>query len=269
MQQVAKIGSGMVLLAALSLGLLACDSRSGTDSGQRIELTVSAAASLTDALNELRPVFETANPDIGLAFNFGASGALQRQIEQGAPADVFLSASTRSMQTLADGGLVDAGRLVDLLVNELVVVVPPGGNSGIASVTDLTNTDMKRIAIGIPDTVPAGGYAKEALTRAGIWEELQPRLVQAKDVRQVLQYVETGNADAGFVYRTDALASDRVEIAFVVDPASYSPAVYPMGIVSSTRHEREAVTLFDFLQSKEAAAVFAKFGFAAPEAIRE
>ncbi|XID94399.1 molybdate ABC transporter substrate-binding protein [Paenibacillaceae bacterium WGS1546] len=269
MHQVAKIGSGLVLLAALSFGLFACDSRPGTDSGQRIGLTVSAAASLTDVLNELRPAFEAAHPDIGLAFNFGASGALQRQIEQGAPADVFLSASTRSMRTLADKGLVDTGRLVDLLVNELVLVVPSGGELGLASVSDLANTDMKRIAIGIPDTVPAGSYAKEALTRAGLWEKLQPQLVQAKDVRQVLQYVETGNADAGFVYRTDALTSDRVEIAFAADPDSYSPAVYPMGIVSSTKREREAVMLFDFLQSKEAAAVFEKFGFAAREAMRE
>ncbi|GMX64869.1 molybdate ABC transporter substrate-binding protein [Paenibacillus elgii] len=231
---------------------------------EKVELIISAAASLTDALKEIQAAYESKNTGIKLNFNFGASGALQQQIEQGAPADVFLSAAAKNMKALVDKQLVDAAQQKNLLVNELVVVVPEGGKAKVGTVDDLAKPEVKHVAIGEPESVPAGGYAKEALTNAKQWDALQPKLVMAKDVRQVLTYVESGNAEAGFVYKTDALTSKKVKIAFSVDSKTYKPVEYPAGIVKATKHAKEAEAFYTYLQSKEAADVFSKYGFTIP-----
>ncbi|MFD0697640.1 molybdate ABC transporter substrate-binding protein [Paenibacillus sp. GCM10027628] len=228
---------------------------------ESVELTVSAAASMTDALKEIQKAYETKNPNIKLNFNFGASGALQQQIEQGAPADLFLSAATKNMKALVDKQLINANQQKNVLSNELVAVVSADGKASIASVADLSKSDVKNIAIGIPESVPAGGYAKEALTNSKLWDSLQSKMVQGKDVRQVLQYVETGNADVGFVYKTDALTSQKVKVAFAVDAKTYAPVVYPIGVVKATKHSKEAEGFYNYLQSKEALDVFVKYGF--------
>lgn len=232
---------------------------------ETVELTVSAAASLTDALKEIQKAYESKNQNIKLNFNFGASGALQQQIEQGAPADLFLSAATKNLKALVDKQLIDTNKQKNLLTNELVVVIPADGKTMIGNVTDLTKAEVKHVAIGIPESVPAGSYAKEALTNVKLWEGLQSKTVQGKDVRQVLQYVETGNTEAGFVYKTDALTSQKVKIAFSVDPKTYAPIEYPVGIVKATKHSKEAGDFYAYLQSKEAMDVFGKFGFSAPK----
>ena len=245
---------------------LSPDANQASDSSaETVELTISAAASLTDALNEIQTIYETKHSNIKLVFNYGASGALQQQIEQGAPADLFLSAATKNMKALVDKQLIDSAQQHDLLSNELVVVVPSDGKLSIGSEQDLKKDDVKKIAIGIPESVPAGKYAQEALTNANLSDALQTKIVQAKDVRQVLQYTETGNVDAGFVYKTDALASDKVKVAFAVDPNSYSPINYPVGIVKATKHAKEAEELYDFLQTNEALDVFVKYGFKIPK----
>lgn len=226
-----------------------------------VELTVSAAASLTDALQEIKQAYETGHPHIRLSFNLGASGALQQQIEQGAPADLFLSAAPKNMQALVDQQLVHANEQTNLLNNELVVVVPADANTVIDRMEDLTYSDIKNVAIGIPESVPAGGYAKESLISNRLWESLQSKTVQGKDVRQVLQYVETGNADAGFVYKTDALTSRKLKIAFTVDPNTYTPIRYPVGIIKATKHREEAEDFYNYLQSEAALEVFEKYGF--------
>ncbi|WP_371877756.1 molybdate ABC transporter substrate-binding protein [Paenibacillus plantiphilus] len=228
---------------------------------ETVELTISAAASMTDALTEIQKAYEAANQHIKLSFNFGASGALQQQIEQGAPADLFLSAAVKNMKALVDSQLIDANQQTNLLKNELVVVVPADSTTPIDNVADLTKAEVKTLAIGIPESVPAGNYAKEALTNAKLWDALQSKSVQAKDVRQVLQYVETGNADAGFVYKTDALTSDKVKVAFAVDAATYKTIQYPIGIVKATKHAKEAEDFYTYLQSQEALDVFVKYGF--------
>jgi molybdate transport system substrate-binding protein len=226
-----------------------------------VELTISAAASLTDALTEIQKAYEADNSTIKLSFNFGASGALQQQIEQGAPVDLFLSAAVKNMTALVDKQLIDPNQQINLLKNELVVVVPVDGKTPIERVSDLTKAEVKTVAIGIPESVPAGSYAKEALTNAQLWDTLQPKSVQAKDVRQVLQYVETGNADAGFVYKTDALTTDKVKVAFAVDAASYKTIQYPIGIVKATKHATEADEFYSYLQTQESLDVFVKYGF--------
>lgn len=231
---------------------------------ETVELTVSAAASMTDALKEIQEDYKTKNPNITLNFNFGASGALQQQIEQGAPADLFLSAAAKNMEALVDKQLIDANQQKNVLSNELVAVVSADGQVPVASFADLSKSELKNIAIGIPESVPAGSYAKEALTKTNFWDSLQPKIVQGKDVRQVLQYVETGNADVGFVYKTDALTSDKVKVAFAVDPATYTPVEYPIGIVKATKHRKEAEDFYTYLQTQEALDVFVKYGFSVP-----
>ncbi|WP_433746729.1 molybdate ABC transporter substrate-binding protein [Paenibacillus amylolyticus] len=240
-------------------------SAGNTDPQETVDLTISAAASLTDAMKEIETNYELANPYIELNFNFGASGALQQQIEQGAPADIFVSAATKNMNALVDENLIASGDQKNLLQNSLVAIVPTDGTNTVTSEADLTSESIKTVAIGIPESVPAGTYAKEALTNAKLWDELESKLVQGKDVRQVLQYVETGNADAGFVYKTDALTSEQVNIAFEVDKNSYTPANYPIGIIEGTKHRTEAEQFYAYLQTPEVLDIFEKYGFSIPE----
>ncbi|WP_322905713.1 molybdate ABC transporter substrate-binding protein [Paenibacillus sp. SGZ-1009] len=263
----------MLMLTVLTLLLSACTGNnnssssrtgsSGNPSGnnQPVELTISAAASLTDSLTEIQALYAKKFPNVKLTFNFGASGTLQKQIEQGAPADLFLSAGSKQMQALVAAKLIAPDHTLNLLTNELVLVVPKGSSSVPAAITDLTGNNIKRIAIGTPESVPAGMYAKQALEKAGVWDTLQPKLVQTKDVKQVLSYVETGNADAGFVYKTDALEAKGVQIAFTTSADSHDPIVYPIGVLSSTTHREDAALFYAYLQTKEALAVFAKYGF--------
>lgn len=233
--------------------------RTVTPDAQQVELTISAAASLTDALNEIKTSYEQEHPNAKLNFNFGASGALQRQIEQGAPADVFISASASNMKALVEKSLVKDSKT--LLENDLVLVVPAKDGVEIKALDDLKGDAIKKIAIGIPDSVPAGKYTKETLTNQQLWDELEPKLVQAKDVRQVLQYVATGNADAGFVYKTDALSTTDTSISLTVDSKLHSQITYPLGMVAATSHEGEAREFYDYLQTEPALQVFEKYGF--------
>ncbi|SFD82438.1 molybdate transport system substrate-binding protein [Paenibacillus catalpae] len=251
----------VVILAGCS-GEKQGNEQATNDAQSQVELTVSAAASLTDALNEIQKTYEEEHPNIKLRFNFGASGALQQQIEQGAPADLFLSAATKNLQALMDKQLI--AEQTNLLTNELVVVVPGDQESAVAGMADLTKASVRHLAIGIPESVPAGSYAKEALINAKLWDGVQSKAVQGKDVRQVLQYVETGNADAGFVYKTDALTSNKAKIAFTVDPAAYTAIQYPIGIVKATKHSKEAEDFYIYLQSREAFDIFVKYGFSVP-----
>ncbi|QMV39975.1 molybdate ABC transporter substrate-binding protein [Cohnella cholangitidis] len=257
LRKVMHFGFAIVLLA----GMLALPA-APANAASKTTLLVSAAASLKDSLDEIEKNYEKAHPDVDLQFNLGSSGTLQKQIEQGAPADLFLSAGQKQMDALVDGKLVSKSKL--LLKNDLVLIVPSDSAATINSVKELTGKAIERIAIGQPESVPAGQYAKETLTVRKVWEPLQDKLVYAKDVRQVLTYVESGNVDAGFVYRTDALASNKVKIAFKVHSFAHKPIVYPAAVLKQTKNEKEANAFYDYLQSSEAKAVFVKFGFKLP-----
>ncbi|MBE7899277.1 molybdate ABC transporter substrate-binding protein [Paenibacillus polymyxa] len=241
---------------------------SGQDSSKKVEtveLTISAAASLTDALKEIQTLYESSHKGIQLNFNFGGSGALEKQIEQGAPSDLFLSASKKNMKSLVDQHLIESNKQKTWLTNELVAVLPADGTTSITSVKDVMQKEVKKVAIGIPESVPAGKYAQEALTNVKLWDVLQDKLVQAKDVRQVLQYVETGNADVGFVYKTDVLTSQKAKIAFEVDSKTYSTVEYPIGIIKASKHIQEAESFYEYLQSQESLNIMAKYGFTIPK----
>lgn len=263
----------LCLILIVSLTVVACGSTKDKDTttqkteapSQTVELTISAAASLTNALQDIQKIFETSHTSIKINFNFAASGALQQQIEQGAPVDLFLSAATKNLQTLVDKQLIQENEHTNLLSNELVVIAPADAKSQLANLSDLSQPDITKVAVGIPESVPAGNYAKEALTKINLWDTLQSKIVQAKDVRQVLQYVETGNVDAGFVYQTDAITSDKVKVIFPVDPTTYTAIEYPMGIISATKYREESEAFYTFLKSEEALNIFIKYGFSVPK----
>lgn len=223
-----------------------------------IELTVSAAASIQDALDELKTQFERQHNGIKITYNFGSSGALQQQITKGAPVDLFLSASEEQFMKLENNGYIEKK---DILVgNEIVLIVPKGKDKEIKTFEDLS-FKTKKISIGIPETVPAGMYAKEYLENLNLWDKLKDKIVYAKDVRQVLTYVETNNVDAGIVYKTDALQSESILISTIADSSLHTDIVYPVGIIKSSKHPTESNLFYKFLQSKQAMEIFEQYGF--------
>ncbi|EXX87175.1 molybdate ABC transporter substrate-binding protein, partial [Paenibacillus darwinianus] len=221
-------------------------------------------ASLQDGLNEIESRYEALHPDIDLIMNYGSSGALQKQIEQGAPVDLFISAGKKQMDALVSGKLL--AQTGTLLGNRLVLIASPDDPLTITDLRGLADNGIRKIAVGEPDTVPAGAYAKEALANAAVWDAVQPKLVFAKDVRQVLTYVESGNTEAGIVYLTDALASGRVKVVAEVPSGLYAPIVYPYGIMKASERQRESKQFIHYLFESEAAGVFAELGFTPPPA---
>jgi len=227
----------------------------------KIELTLSAAISLKAALDEITRVYAMANPGLAILANYGPSGTLELQIEQGAPVDIYIAAAPGPMEALAAKGLLLKGTQRELLRNEIVLIVPQNSATKTSSIQDLARPDVKQIALGEPATVPAGQYAKQVLTHFGIYDAVRAKAILAKDVRQVLTYVETGNVDAGIVYKTDALASRRVKIVAEAPADSHAPVIYPVAIVKDTKNPVAARRFLTFLTSPQAAAVFRKFGF--------
>lgn len=230
---------------------------------EQVELLISAAASLTESLDELKSAYEAEHSNVKLTFNYAASGTLQQQIEQGAPADLFLSAGTKQMNVLIDKGLINDSLTTNLLTNELVLVVPKDGSVPIEKIEDLAQ--LGDIAIGTPESVPAGKYAQQALTYYKLWDSLQSHLVLTKDVKQVLSYVETGNVDAGFVYKTDAATSNKVRVALSAEAVSHDPIEYLIGVLKDSAHPDEAKSFYAFLLSDRARQVFSNYGFTPAE----
>lgn len=227
------------------------------------EVTIFAAASLSDALNAIAPLYAQASGDT-LRFNFGASGTLARQIKEGAPADVFFSADELRMNQLAEAGLLLADTRRTLLANTLVVVVAAEGGAALGAIDELTQADVRRIAIGEPATVPAGAYAKAHLQALDLWQPLIDKLVPLDNVRAVLAAVEAGNADAGFVYKSDALISKRVRIAVEVPLAAGPRITYPVAVLKDAKSPDAARACVEFLGGAQAQAVFARLGFLPP-----
>ena len=243
----------IIRIATLTLPLLAALRLSAE------QITVFAAASLTNALTEIGAAHEKATGD-KVVFNFAATNTLARQIEAGAPADVFFSADEAQMDVLANKGLIDKATCKALLGNTLVIVTAPGGPV-IAKVADLGGSAIKRISMGNPKAVPAGVYAKKHLEKLGLWEALQPKLVPAENVRAALAVVESGNAEVGIVYKTDGAISKNVKVALEIPAAEGPEIVYPVALVSESRHAAAAKKFLARLAEQEAGAVFTKLGF--------
>jgi len=231
-------------------------------SAETVQLKVYAAASLSEALKEVQELFESEHEDIVLTFNFATTPLLQKNIEQGDDADLFIGETSGSMKSLLYNDLIDPDNNVTLLRDELVVIGLSKRKEAIGALENLADAGVNRIGIGEPDSVSAGKYAKEALTNVSLWDTLSVKMVQAKDYKQVLQYVETGNVDAGFVYKSTAASSNKVVTLFAVDPAIYPAIEFPAGIIKATKHREQSELLYSFLQSEAAMSVFKKHGFA-------
>lgn len=227
---------------------------------QTANLTVSVAISLTNAMQEIEPLYEQSRQNTQITYNFASSGSLQQQIEQGAPVDVFVSAGERQMDGLDEKNLLLPGTRRNLLKNRMVLITPKNGEA-ITSFRDLMRSNIEKIAIGEPRSVPAGQYAREVLTNLGIYEELQPKIVFANNVRQVLTFVETGNVDAGIVYITDALQSDRVTVRATAPENLHSPIIYPVAVIKSSKYVENSKNFVQFLFTNAAKKVFEKYGF--------
>lgn len=256
-----KTGAGLLALMVISLGFAGCGSGAHPPN-QPITLTISAAISLKAPLEAIGQGYERAHPDERVVCNFGASGTLQRQIEQGAPVDIFISAGESQMDALEKNSVLVPGTRRDLLGNELVLIVP-ARSEGIKDFPDLTKSTVKSVAIGNPQVVPAGMYAKETLENLGLLPKIQKKLVYAQDVRQALAYVETGNADAGLVYVTDARTSNAVRVAAAAPNDSHLPILYPVALLKDSKSPEAARTLLEMLESSGSLNTFEKYGFTA------
>ena len=227
------------------------------------QITVSAAASLTDAFKELAPRFEAAKPGTTVRFNFAASGVLLQQISQGAPVDVFASADQDTMNRADAQKLIDAASRRNFVSNSLVLIEPAQGGAGITGLADLNGASVKKIAVGKTATVPVGRYTKEVLDAVSLWNVLEPKFVQADSVRQVLDYVSRGEVEAGFVYRTDAtVAGNKVKV--VASPQGATPVSYPIAVVADSRNKAAAKDFIAFVNSDAGQQVLARYGFGKP-----
>jgi molybdate transport system substrate-binding protein len=252
-------------LAPALLWLSAIQGLSPSAGGQqKASITVSAAISLKQALDELGHAYQQRHPDGKVTFNYGSSGTLQQQIEQGAPVDIFFSAAEKQMDVLATGGLLLARTRRDLVSNQLVLVVPRSSNL-VKDFPDLARPEVRIVALGQAATVPAGMYARQTLEHLGLWATVEKKAVYAKDVRAVLTYVETGNADAGIVYETEARTSTQARLVARAPAASHDPISYPIAVIRNTKNLNEARAFLEFLESAYARGVFEKYGFTSAE----
>jgi molybdate transport system substrate-binding protein len=245
--------SRLLVLAAICLGAGA----------HAADLTVSAAASLTNAFQELKPLFEAAHPGTTVLYNFAASGALLQQIAKGAPVDVFASADQETMDAAQKQALVAATARRDFVSNALVVIVPGTGTKAPAALNELAQAGYQRIAIGLPASVPVGRYTKSVLEQAGLWGAIEPRMIGAQNVRQALDYTARGEVDAAFVYATDAaLMPDKVKVALVVPTPTR--ILYPIAPLAKAGNAEGAARFVAFVQSTQAQGVLARYGFGKP-----
>jgi molybdate transport system substrate-binding protein len=224
-------------------------------------ITVSAAASLTEAFTDMEPLFEAKNPDVDVNFNFGGSGNLRTQIEGGAPVDVFASADENQMDILGNKSLIDNSSREDFVQNSLVLIVPENSKHNITDIKDLADPKVQKISIGNPDTAPVGKYTRTALNETGLWNQLENKMVPAEDVKQVLLYVERGEVDAGFVYMTDAKVAHPGTVKIVANVPVSTPVNYPISVVSSSEHKEEAQEFVDFVTGEEGQKTLQKYGF--------
>lgn len=237
-----------------------CSTSNDTSSNQN-ELIISAASSLTDALNEVKKSFEAENPDVTLSINYGGSGNLAQQIEQGAPVDLFLSASERFMNQVAEKGLIMNDSKVAFASNQMVLITNKDNSFNIDDFKKIAPTSISQLSIGNPESVPAGKYAKEILVHLNLWDPLTDKIVYGKNVRQVLAYVESDNVDLGIVYSTDAYISDQVKIIAIANSDWHNPIVYPGAIIENSNNKDLAKKFLDYLTSQKGKNILRKYGF--------
>ena len=265
MKVLRKLGI-MGLVLGLALGVVGCSSNSedksnkdDTTSEEGVTLNISAAASLQEAMTELETKFKEIDPSVKLEVNLGSSGALQQQIEQGAACDVFISAGEKQMKALEEKDLLLDGTNKTLLTNDLVLVATKGKT--VKDLESISSDSVKHIAMGDPESVPAGKYAKEVLDNTKLYNKVEDKLVLAKDVKEVLSWVQQGNADVGFVYLSDTVGADKVEVVLTTDKDTHSPINYPVAVMKESKKQDKAKEFENFLLSDDGQAVLEKYGF--------
>ena len=259
-----KITALILTVIMVTASLSGCG-KSGKENGstsEKVTVTVAAAASLKNVFeNELIPAFNSKFPNITIVGVYDSSGKLQTQIEEGLEADIFFSAAMKQMNALNDEGKIESSTINKLLENKIVLITgTDAGESQLNSFTDIVNADT--IAIGDPESVPAGQYAKEAFTSLGIWDKVIAKASLGTNVTEVLTWVAEGSAAAGVVYATDAASQPKVKvIAEAPEGSLEKPVIYPVAQVAGSKHASEAGELLKFLAGDEAAAIFEKYGF--------
>ncbi len=234
----------------------------GAQSPQTHEITVSAAISLKDAFEEIGKTFMQQHPGTKVIFNFGGSGDLARQIEAGAPVDIFASAAQKDMDDIGKKDLIAANSRKDFAKNEVVLVKPARSLIPLQSLSDLQKKEIRKIVVGNPKTVPAGRYAEEALRHDHLWDAVKDKLIFAENVRQALDYVARDEVDAGLVYSTDAKARSKdVKVAMRVPERSHQPVIYPIGVIKGTKEESLSKAFVDFVISAEGQRILSQYGF--------
>jgi molybdate transport system substrate-binding protein len=248
----------LLLLFTFCILLIGCGQ---TKSSPTVEITVSAAASLKDVLLEIQRNYQIKHPTVKINYNLGASGALQKQIEEGAPVDIFISAATKQMDDLEKKNLIKIESRKNLVENQLVLIVPKDSTLQLASFEELKQETIHKFAMGAPESVPAGQYVQQVLKKFKLLDDLEGKIILAKDVRTVLTYVETGNVEVGAVYKTDALISTKVKIILTAPAPYHDPILYPMAILASSKENKATQDFCTYLASAEASASFEKYGF--------
>ena len=247
---------GSIILAPLCAG----GSKENAAPAEKTEILISAAASLTNCIQDISAMYTEKNPQVTITANFGSSGALQQQIEQGAPADIFFSAALKQMNELKEKGMMLDSSVKNILENKVVLITPKNATA-LDFFEDLAKSSVKKIGVGEPKSVPVGRYTEQVFKNLGLTDKVAPKLILAKDVREVLSWVETGNVDAGIVYETDAKISKDVTICSTAPEGSHDKVIYPVGVVKASKHAAEAQKFVDFLFSDAAKEVFARYGF--------
>ncbi len=261
--------TGVILMICIVVSLIGCikaetpaEPEVTVEPAKEETIFLAAAVSLKNCIDgELIPMFNEKYPNITVAATYDSSGKLQAQIEEGADVDVFMSAAMKQMNALNDKGLIKEGTIVELLENKIVLILPNDSTSEIASFEDILKAEI--IAIGDPESVPAGQYAKESFTNLKLWNDLLAKASLGTNVTEVLSWVAEGSADAGVVYATDAASNADVKVVVEAPEGSVSKVIYPIGIVNTTTKLEAAQNFADFLQSAEVLTIFEKYGFSA------
>ena len=262
-----NIATILTLSLITSLGIVGCNSsdtkNKDSESQEAVELNISAAASLKEAMAKIEEEYKKVNENVTLVVNYGASGSLQQQIEQGAPCDVFISAGQKQMKALDEASLLLEGTYKDLLENDLVLIASK--DSDVSNLDDLITNKVKHIAVGEPSSVPAGKYADEVLVNLDLKYKIKDKLVFAKDVKEVLAWTQSGNAEVGFVYYSDTINTDNIKIVETTPSTSHSAIVYPIAVIKESKKPEAAKEFEDFLLSTDGQAILKDFGYKSVE----
>ena len=262
-----NIATILTLSLITSLGIVGCNSsdtkNKDSESQEAVELNISAAASLKEAMEKIEEEYKKVNENVTLVVNYGASGSLQQQIEQGAPCDVFISAGQKQMKALDEASLLLEGTYKDLLENDLVLIASK--DSDVSNLDDLITNKVKHIAVGEPSSVPAGKYADEVLVNLDLKDKIKDKLVFAKDVKEVLAWTQSGNAEVGFVYYSDTINTDNIKIVETTPSTSHSAIVYPIAVIKESKKPEAAKEFEDFLLSTDGQSILKDFGYKSVE----